>query len=303
VATVSVIIPNYNHAAYLEQRINSVLDQTYTDFEVIILDDCSTDDSRSVITRFETHPKVSHVVFNESNSGSTFKQWEKGIELAKGKYIWIAESDDYCESNFLETIMKAMSGNDNCVMGYAQSYVIDEADQILWQSGHSKLADTVQGNTFIKKHLLYGNGIYNASMAVFRKDAYYKISDEFLSFKFCGDWLFWIEMAGEGSVFISGKALNFFRKHAKDVSGKVYKTGYNFFEEVGLLDLVKEKNVITGEEYKKLLVHKYEAYLNTRHTILKENQSEIEKLFSDKKVAKASIARLIKRKVKKILFS
>lgn len=91
---VSVIIPNYCHARFLNQRIDSVLNQTYSDYEVIILDDCSTDNSREIIESYRNHPKISHIVYNEKNSGSTFIQWEKGFELARGEYIWIAESDD-----------------------------------------------------------------------------------------------------------------------------------------------------------------------------------------------------------------
>ena len=92
---VTVIIPNYNHAKYLRQRIDTVLNQTYTSFEVIILDDCSTDNSKDIILSYKDNPHISNIVLNSENSGSTFKQWNKGFELAKGDYIWIAESDDY----------------------------------------------------------------------------------------------------------------------------------------------------------------------------------------------------------------
>ena len=105
---VSVIIPNYCYAAYLEQRIDSVLSQTYQDFEVIILDDNSPDDglSRMAFEKYRENPHVSHIVYNDENSGSTFKQWDKGISLAEGEYIWIAESDDYCSPLLLESLMK-----------------------------------------------------------------------------------------------------------------------------------------------------------------------------------------------------
>src|SRR5690606_9831849 len=102
---VSVIIPNYNHARYLNQRIDSVLRQTFTDFEVIILDDCSKDDSREVIEKYRGNKKITHIVYNAQNSGSTFGQWKKGIALAKGRFIWIAESDDWCEETFLERLL------------------------------------------------------------------------------------------------------------------------------------------------------------------------------------------------------
>ena len=100
--TVSVIIPNYNHAPFLKQRIESVLNQSFQDFEMILIDDCSTDGSREIIESYRNNPHVSHIVYNDSNSGSAFLQWNKGIELAKGDWIWVAESDDYAEPTFLE---------------------------------------------------------------------------------------------------------------------------------------------------------------------------------------------------------
>lgn len=76
---VSVLIPNYNHSIFLEERIQSVLNQKYQNFEVIILDDCSTDNSKNVIDKYKHNPKISHIIYNEINSGSTFKQWNKGF--------------------------------------------------------------------------------------------------------------------------------------------------------------------------------------------------------------------------------
>ena len=104
---VSVIIPNYNHARFLRQRIESVLGQTYQDFEVILLDDCSTDESRSIISEYAKNPRV-RIEFNETNSGSTFKQWNKGVRLARGEYVWMAESDDYADERLLERLVKVL---------------------------------------------------------------------------------------------------------------------------------------------------------------------------------------------------
>lgn len=84
---VSVIVPNYNHAQYLEQRLDTVFNQTYQNFEVIILDDKSTDNSLEVINRYKDNPHLSQIVVNEQNTGSPFKQWDKGINLAKGVTI------------------------------------------------------------------------------------------------------------------------------------------------------------------------------------------------------------------------
>ncbi len=109
---VSVIVPNYNHAPFLEERINSILNQTHQNFELILLDDASTDKSVDVLKKYSDHKKVSHFIINKNNSGSPFKQWEKGLALTKGDFIWIAESDDSCDVNFLELQLKNIRNAD-----------------------------------------------------------------------------------------------------------------------------------------------------------------------------------------------
>src|SRR5436190_5448850 len=115
---VSVIIPNYEHGRFLRQRMDTVLGQTFDDFELIILDDCSTDNSRDVIESYRGHPRISHIVYNQENSGSPFIQWRKGIELASGRWIWIAESDDYADLRFLEKMVNAANRNDRIGLVY-----------------------------------------------------------------------------------------------------------------------------------------------------------------------------------------
>ncbi|CAN1531922.1 Glyco_tranf_GTA_type domain containing protein [Flavobacteriaceae bacterium] len=70
--------------------------------------DFSTDNSRKIISEYASNGKVSHCVYNEINTGNTFIQWNKGIELAKGDFIWIAELDDFCELNFLQELIQPL---------------------------------------------------------------------------------------------------------------------------------------------------------------------------------------------------
>ncbi|MBL0334186.1 MAG: glycosyltransferase family 2 protein [Chitinophagaceae bacterium] len=102
---VSVIIPNYNHAHCLEARIESVLAQSFSDFEMILLDDASADNSVAIIEKYRSHPKTTQVLLNSINTGSPFAQWQKGLASARGKWIWIAESDDIADPSFLETAL------------------------------------------------------------------------------------------------------------------------------------------------------------------------------------------------------
>ena len=122
---VSVIVPNYNHEKFLEQRINSILNQTFQDFELILIDDKSTDNSLTILNKFKNHPKVSHLIINEINSGSPFKQWIRGLNIAEGEFIWIAESDDYAEFNFLEQTLDLFNFEDQLGLVYTDSNIVD----------------------------------------------------------------------------------------------------------------------------------------------------------------------------------
>ena len=118
---VSVVVPNYNHAPYLKERIDSILSQSYKNIDLIILDDCSKDDSMDIIRLYEDRARI---VVNKENSGSPFRQWMKGIEMAKGSFVWIAESDDSSDPLFLEKAVEAMTSSGS-VLAFSSSNEID----------------------------------------------------------------------------------------------------------------------------------------------------------------------------------
>ncbi|MCZ8214788.1 MAG: glycosyltransferase family 2 protein, partial [Cyclobacteriaceae bacterium] len=130
---VSVIIPNYNHARFLKKRIESVLMQSVKPAEIIILDDCSTDGSQDMINQYRDHTLVSHILINDKNSGSPFKQWQKGILYATGDWIWIAESDDYAEQNFLKEMLSLADKYQQAGLLYCDSAIV-EGDKVQAES-------------------------------------------------------------------------------------------------------------------------------------------------------------------------
>lgn len=242
---VSVIIPNYNHAGFLNQRIDSVLLQTYQDFELIILDDCSTDYSRQIINAYTGHPKVSLILFNDTNSGSTFKQWRKGIENAKGELIWIAESDDYADHTFLEKLLEKITLQPGVGVAYCQSWRVDEHNKVLdsckswfparWQSDFVN-----DGKAEIRDHFLF-HGILNASATLFKRDIAMSVSDRFTTFSYFGDQLFWIEMLLKTDIYYLADELNFFRTHEKNVSGAAARRGVGIKEGLSMLYLLQHE--------------------------------------------------------------
>jgi len=290
---VSVIIPNYNHSEYLIQRIESVLNQTFQDFEIILLDDCSTDNSRAILKRYASHTKVSHMLFNEHNSGSTFNQWEKGIELAKGKYIWIAESDDWCEPTLLEHLVQGINLDPKCVISYCQSYYIANNNDLNWSSSHPYLSEMVDGSAFARNNMLLTNPIYNASMVLWRRDLFPLVPKEFKNYRLAGDWIFWMELCRLGKVHISGRVLNYFRKHDKNVSGKAFKSGLNFVESLKIIKSLYRREMISEADLYKAFKIQFRNFVQVERNLDPKLREEIKMLFKSTLTSKISYYKII----------
>lgn len=248
---VSVIIPNYNHAKYLDERIQSVLNQTYQNFEVIILDDKSTDNSLEVINKYKDNPHISYIVVNEENCGSPFKQWHKGFELARGDLIWIAESDDKCEKELLETLIDFFERESKCVLAYTNSILFKDADGTFLNSPVTKDSELLDGRDFIANRMDAGTAIANASSALFKKDVAMIIDRQYMEFRGAGDRLFWIEIAEHGYVGIDYHQLNYFRIHEKNSTHKNYREGINQKEDFKILNYIYSRKYISKDHYKR----------------------------------------------------
>ena len=230
---VSVVIPNYNHARFLRQRIDSVLKQTFQDFEVILLDDSSTDDSRSILSSCAGDPRV-RIEFNDANSGSTFKQWNKGVRLARGEYVWIAESDDYADPRFLERLVAVLDADPRVAFVNCRSWRVDAdgqadgyADTELVNVNPDKWTNdfNTDGREECSNYFVYLCPVFNASSVLFRKSVYDKAGGADESLRFCGDWKLWAAMALTGRIAHIGEALNYYRVHGANATERSMREG------------------------------------------------------------------------------
>lgn len=225
---VSVIVPVYNHEKFLNERIESILNQSFRDIEIIILDDASTDNSYEIAKSYEWHPAIK-VIKNDINSGSPFKQWQKGLIHSKGEFIWFAEGDDFCEPDFLQKLLPSFNKH-SVALAYCNSTIVDESNKFIGDYttyyekldfNHWKYSYKVTSTQEINFGLGVKNSIPNASAVLLRKSC---ISDAILNkinnFEFSGDWYLYLQVIKGKEIAFCSEKLNYHRKHNKTVSTK-----------------------------------------------------------------------------------
>lgn len=266
---VSVIVPNYNHERYLDQRLDSIFNQSFRDFEVILLDDASTDNSLDVLMKYAHHADV-QVVPGETNSGSPFKQWLKGIDMATSDILWVAESDDTCAPELLKTLLPAFD-NPKVKLTYANSHIIDENGQVVGDyTGTEYLASlstTKWGRNYqvpaeqeINDGLGVKNTILNISAVLTRR---FEMSGEFrdtlMNMRIAGDWYFIVNAIQDGMVFYDARKLNSHRRHSASVIAQTVsdKKLQDFFREF----FVVQDYIVGAYPLRHDFVNKWEAYL------------------------------------------
>jgi glycosyltransferase involved in cell wall biosynthesis len=247
---VSVIIPNYNHSIYLAQRIDSILNQTYKDYELIILDDCSDDDSRKIIGEYvASHPEII-TSFNLKNSGSAFAQWNHGVSLAKGEYIWIAESDDSADVTFLEKTRAILNNNPNAGLVYCDSKIINEIKGIYYYSSDIKgnikheLLSYLQ-NGEMTSRIFLDNPIVNVSSVLFRRDSYIRAGWADSSMTYCGDWFLYLKMLENSDIHHIKEPLNIFRLHSGSTCFSIYRNNKLFKERLKIYSCILKRKKVT----------------------------------------------------------
>jgi glycosyltransferase involved in cell wall biosynthesis len=232
---VSIVVPNFNHAEYLRQRLDSIYNQNYANVEVILLDDCSSDGSVGILQEYAArYPDKTICHFNRANSGSVFSQWRKGIELASGELVWVAESDDYCSENFLRELVRCFQ-NEAVKLAFARTeFVGGTPPTQVWNSTEylQDLDLKIWSHPFVRSaHAMVKSGwavkniVPNVSGAIFRHPGRLALFDDplWLSLRLCGDWMFYLSIIRGGLVAYSPNAINYYRQHHLNTSVEAQK--------------------------------------------------------------------------------
>lgn len=267
--SISVVVPNYNYEKFLLQRIYSILIQKVKINEIIILDDCSKDNSRELIDDIVN--KLNKVIsiksiYNKTNSGAAFNQWEKGFNLAKSDYVWIAEADDYCKKNMLKELIKPIKNNKDIIISYCDTAFINAQGNVfiksiipeidIMKTGHFNSSFITDGKDEYNNYSFLNNTIANVSSCVIKKDKY---DEEFAlakQYKQSGDWIFYVSLMQKGKIAYSNKTMNYYRVHGNNVSSVTKKQDH--LNEIKRIHKYYENNYGLDKKQKEEINKRYE---------------------------------------------
>jgi glycosyltransferase involved in cell wall biosynthesis len=214
---VSIVIPSYNHARFLAQTIESALSQSFRDFELLIIDDASEDNSREIIQHYAKQDERIKFWFHERNEGiaSTFNE---GLQRAQGTFYSSLGSDDILLPHKLETQVALLKENEDLVV-WSEGQIIDAAGKPtgeLFTQRHHAMNKQKSGNIF--EELLQGNFIFGTSLIVKRENALRIKFNE--SLKYLNDFLFEVELAEKYPYYFVPTPLAQYRIHGENITLK-----------------------------------------------------------------------------------
>ena len=207
----SVVIPTYNCASFLKRSLTSVFNQTFQDFEVVVIDNSSIDNSQELLDSTQDQRLLWFAI---QNDGIIAASRNKGIEKAKGKWIAFLDADDVWSSEKLECVYNVIVENPNViVVNHNEWKVVDNQKDKVLEYSKSCNAD-------FYKHLIFKGNCLSTSAVTVRRDIALKTKgfstrDDFITAE---DYDFWIRLAKEGDFYFLDKVLGEWHVHGKNES-------------------------------------------------------------------------------------
>jgi glycosyltransferase involved in cell wall biosynthesis len=216
---VTFVVPCYKLAHLLSECVSSILDQTYSDFELLIMDDCSPDNTPKIAASF-ADPRIKHIR-NPHNLGH-LQNYNKGIATARGKYVWLISADDTLRRRHaLERYVQLLDKHPK--VGYVFSPAVRLRDGQEWGTLPYSICwhkdDIFDGRKWLAK-LIQRNRIVAAS-AMARKECYEKLSIFPINLPWNGDWYLWCLFALYSDVGYFAEPMVCYREHDLNITHRL----------------------------------------------------------------------------------
>ena len=225
---VSVVFTSYNHQEYLKQALDSIVNQTYPNLEVIVVDDNSSDGSQLILNTYQENPRVKLHLLTQ-NTGSYVKASNYGARLAKGDYLLFAQCDDHADPSQIQKLVDAMQSDDRLGVVFSRSTLIDQHGVVFdddFRGRETKFRERCAVDTYLsgkemRRFLSYSCVIPNLSAALLKKEMYLKVGELSEKYLVAADWAFWLSLAEETDFYYLTECLNNFRQHDTTIRSKM----------------------------------------------------------------------------------
>lgn len=204
---VSVLIPAYNYAQYLPEAIDSVLAQTYVDFELIVVDNCSTDNTEEIVNKYAKNDARVKFVQNQENIGM-YRNYNQALLYASGEYIKFLNADDKLAPTLLEKFVSILENNHDISIVTSYRQFFGSKNDIL----QPRYKGRIEAKTAILASLKHGNWIGEPTTVMFRRSNL-NLGLFDISLLMFADQDMWLRHLRVGDLYVIDEVLSFFRIH------------------------------------------------------------------------------------------
>lgn len=245
---ISVAMTTFNGEKYLTEQINSILAQSYSNFELIICDDCSTDRTQSILKEYEIKDSRVKLHFNKKNLGFK-KNFEQTIYLCSGEFIAFADQDDVWTENHLDVLYSRIGTKD---IACSNSFLVDKELNSLGMDMKTicHFTSVPEDKSVLFFYFLFGNNFVQGAASLVRRDFLLKVMPipDFISFH---DYWFGMNASiGNGIIYLEDYTL-FYRQHGKNVTNNTNKVLKK------IKDVIINAEKMKKEHFANLLVCEY----------------------------------------------
>lgn len=247
---VSICIPSYNSEKHIKKTLDSVLSQTYENIEVIIVDDCSTDKTREIISGYSD--QRIHFYVNEKNMGLS-QNWNKSVELSTGEYIKLLCADDLLENDCIEKEILKITSDNSISMVICDTYIFNENGDVVLKVKRLPKEGKYDGKKIAKKALLFKNYFGAPCNVLFKRETFLKVGGFDNEFKYIPDFDLWLKLAYEGYVYHISEFLSYFKVHSVSNTNQLMTNGQDIYtdEHLKLVNKHGDMGVVKISEFDK----------------------------------------------------
>jgi glycosyltransferase involved in cell wall biosynthesis len=241
---VSIVVASYRHVQFLRQRMDSLLNQTYRNLEIIVIDDCSPENNLEVLQEYRQNPRVK--VIPRAENGGWVVVSNMGIELSKGEYLLFANCDDACEPTLVEDLVRGLQMAPTAGVAFCRSLLVDKDNKVLgddYEIRERAFREYCASNVLVpgsqmRQFLFHSCVIPNLSGAIFRRTCFEYAGPFSSDYKACGDWILFFKLCERFDFWYHATPLNHFRQHDRTIRAETAgKTTYEEFFRVLLGEL------------------------------------------------------------------